>query len=106
KRTLQITRFPVRGSRGSVRLTISAERGEAEIRLPNRLGWCVGNNRHLHSYRAKKPVSEVLLERFYTAIREGHSLKPDLADAYRVLNWLRTARRSREEGRWIELAPR
>ena len=102
---LQITRFPVCDSHGGVRLTVAAERGRAEIVWPSRVSWSQSQNCHSQTLPPDKPIGQILLEQFDTAIREGRSPKPDLHDAHGVLRWLRAARQSRFDGRWVDISP-
>src|SRR5262249_23271658 len=92
-------RHPVRA-----RLHVLAERGNPAGEFPDRLRWTIPDGgSHAQRLACTRPLSQVLLEQFCQAVRQGAPLTPDLNDAYRVLGWLRAARQSQEENRRITL---
>jgi predicted dehydrogenase len=80
------------------RLRVHAERGWAAADLAGRLRWADADGRHASAPRGQAPAEQVLLGRFFHAVAERQPAEPDLADACRVLGWLRAAERSRAEG--------
>jgi predicted dehydrogenase len=96
-RSVQVNRVRQRRGARSVCLQVTAERGPASLRLPGRVAWTDRRGRHVQLLR-QQPVGQVLLERFYQAVREAQPMQPTLADAQRALGWLRAAARSRDEG--------
>jgi predicted dehydrogenase len=103
ERGIQLTCRPGLGLRGGVRLQVSAAHGVAGVELPNRLAWSDSRGEHTLTLRARPPVADQWLEAFWQVVRGGALPQPRVQDSYRVLGWLRAARRSAAEGREIAL---
>ncbi len=95
-------RVPARGRR--LRVHIVAARGLAAAEAPARVGWTDADGRHRHVLPRPAPAGQVLLERFYQAVRAGMAAEPGLEQAQRTLTWLRAVARSRKEGRRVQIA--
>jgi predicted dehydrogenase len=102
-RCVQLTCWRGPRMRRAVRLRVVAERGSATVELPRRVQWSDADGWQVHVVRRQQPLGEVLLERFHQTVTEGLRAQPSLADAHRVLGWLRAAVCSREEGRCVPL---
>jgi predicted dehydrogenase len=102
-RAVQILRRRGVGERSTIRLQIEAERGSARVELPNQLSWVTKDGDHSHTLPQQRSVAQLLLERFYEMIQGDAVPEPTLGEAYRVLQWLRIASRSRAEGRVLTL---
>lgn len=87
------------------RLQVLSVRGTVEVCLPRRLVWSDVSGRHVETLPGGTFPARSLLQSFHQAVREGRNPQPDLADAHRLLTWLRAALRSRDEGRPITLEP-
>jgi predicted dehydrogenase len=85
------------------RLHVHAERGWASVELPGRLRWADVEGRHATTLRGQPQAEAMLLDRFGDALRSGQPPQPGLADAGRLLAWLRAAERSRAEGRRVTI---
>jgi predicted dehydrogenase len=85
------------------RLQVHAERGWASVELPGRLRWADAEGRHATTLRGQPQAEAILLDRFGDAVRSGRPPQPCLADACRLLTWLRAAERSRSEGTPVAL---
>jgi predicted dehydrogenase len=96
-RALQVTRYPVFGPRGGVRLRAVCDRGTAAAFLPGRVQWTDASGRHADVLPVERPLGQVLLQEFHDAVRGGRRPEPDLERAARLLAWVRTAARSRGE---------
>jgi predicted dehydrogenase len=98
----QLTLWGGPAARGGCGLRVEAEGGSAWAELPRRLGWQDADGRHSHELPSG--LAEVLVvDRFLDAAREGAAPACGLAEACAALDWLRAARRSRDEGRRVEL---
>lgn len=102
-RTVQLTCRTAAVPRRAVRLRVFGDHGAAKVNLPDRLSWGAGAGWHAHRFPVQ-PLGLVLLEQFHRVVTEGQAPQPSLADACRVLDWLRLAARSRAEGRRLTLA--
>jgi predicted dehydrogenase len=100
-RGVQITHRHGVADRPAIRLEVLAERGSALVKLPYQVSWATREGFHSHALRGHGSLARVLLEHFREVIQGRAALEPTLADAYRVLRWLRLAARSREEGRLL-----
>jgi len=89
--------------RPTVRLQAVAERGSARVELPYQISWATKTAFHSQAFRAQRPLAQLLLEHFRQVVQGSAALEPTLADAYRVLRWLRVAARSRDEGRLLTI---
>lgn len=99
---LQLTRWHGQGARQGMRLRVAAEHGLATIELPDRVEWNDANGRY-REVRRRRPHGARLLRQFHQALTTGRPPRPSLDEAERVRSWLEAARRSREEGRRVEL---
>jgi predicted dehydrogenase len=97
-RRAQLTGWQTAEAWHAPRLRVLAERGWAAAELPGRLRWADADGRHALAPHGGPPPERVLLERFCHAVGEGQPAGPSLADACRILGWLRAAERSRAEG--------
>ena len=88
-RALHFTRRRVAVARGSVRLRIVAERGQATVVSPRRLCWSNAEGRHSLTLPRPEPLARKLLERFHAVVTDNQAAEPDLAQAARPLPWLR-----------------
>jgi predicted dehydrogenase len=104
-RAVQINRLSAPAAHSGVRLRILAERGRATLRLPNRLSWTAPEGEHRLKLRTGPTGVQTLLLSFEQGVRTGQAVRPDLADAHRVLRWLRLARQSLTEGRRVSACP-
>jgi predicted dehydrogenase len=105
-RTAQITRWRTRagtalprsatGDWRSPRLQVLAARGTVTVELPNRVSWADAEGQHRLILPATRPLAELQLEAFHTALMTGQPPRPSLSDAHRVLSWLRAAATGRE----------
>ncbi len=102
-RGVQLTRRRGVAQRPAVRLEIVAERGTASVDLPYEVSWTTKDGFHSQTFRGRRPLAELLLERFRDVVQGNATLEPTLEDAYRVLRWLRVAARSQDEGRLLTL---
>ena len=102
-RAAQLTRYRAPGSRPSLRLRVVAERGTATAELPGRVRWADAAGRHAQVLSRGRPAGESWLEQFHRAVTEKQEPRPNLEDAHRLLGWLRTAARSRLEGKRLAL---
>ncbi len=89
--------------RGSLHLRVEAEHGTAEVHFPNRVSWTSREGEQAIRLPRARPLSRILLERFYQVVRQGQVPQPSLDDAYRVLRWLRAGATSLVEGRRVAL---
>ena len=80
-----------------------AEYGWATAALPDRVQWTAPDGKHGHVPPRQRPLGQLLLERFFDAVKTGQPPEPSLEEAHRVLTWLRAAAASRAEGRRVEL---
>ena len=99
-RAAQLTCHHAPTVRPSWRLQVTAERGTAGAE-PGRVHWSTPGGRLTQDLGRPRPAGVVLLERFRQALLEGRAPRPNLADAHRLLRWLRLARRSQSEGAWV-----
>ncbi len=72
------------------RIEVLAEKGRAELRLPDRLSWCAPGGRHAHRPAAPFSPARALLERFHGAAC-GTAAAPGLGEAARLLGVLEAA---------------
>jgi predicted dehydrogenase len=86
------------------RLHILAESGSALVCLPRRVSWTGKDGKHCHTLPKGPPLVEQMLSRFAEVVRDGRPAEPDLADAYRVLRWLRAARHSYRQGHRVDVS--
>src|SRR5262249_50018909 len=100
-RAALVCRYQAPGLRPSVRARVIGHGGEAQVWLPNRLGWTDEEGKHRCTLGGQPPLTQVLLEQFYPAVRTGQRPVPDLEDAYRALRLLRAAALSRAEGQQV-----
>lgn len=100
-RGVQITRRPQVADRPAVRLEIVAERGSAWAQWPSQVSWTTHEGFHSRTLRGQDPLAMALLEHFRAALEGNAALEPTLADAYRLLRWLRKAVQSLDEGRLV-----
>jgi predicted dehydrogenase len=98
ERIAQLTLW--RGARRGWRMEATTGCGYARIDASHRLRWRDADGLHLQRL-PRRPSASLLLQRFVAAVRQRQPLWPAFSDAYRVLSWLRLARRSLEEGRAI-----
>jgi predicted dehydrogenase len=89
--------------RPTVRLQVQAERGSALVELPNQLSWCTQEGVKSHTLHGQRPLAQLLLVHFHEVVLGNVRPASTLADAYRVLRWLRLAVQSRDEGRLLSL---
>jgi predicted dehydrogenase len=84
-------------------LEVETEAGALRAELPRQLSWRDDQGRH--ALEMPGGLAEVwVVDRFVQAVRgEGGPVLP-FAQAYQALTWLRAARRSRNEGRRVEIA--
>jgi predicted dehydrogenase len=86
------------------RLEVQTDQSIARITLPRRVAWTSFEGQHRLVLPRGRPLLQIQLEEFYVAVRAGQStLEPGLADAHRVLGWLRAARSSQTDGRRVTL---
>jgi predicted dehydrogenase len=102
-RAIHISRRRVPRARPALRLRVVAERGSATIRHPNQVFWTTASGCWAHRLRGRRPLTETLLLRFHQAVQTTQAPGPSLDEAYRAFHWLRTAARSRAEGRPVSL---
>jgi predicted dehydrogenase len=95
-RAVHLSRHDEPGTRPSQRLKVIAERGFAVVELPGLVRWTGPEGRFVYAVRGRRPVGQILLERFYQAVTAGQWPEPNLEDAFRILGWLRAAARSRD----------
>jgi predicted dehydrogenase len=97
-RRAQLTGWRAAEGRHAPRLRVLAERGWAAADLTGRLRWADAEGRHASAPRGQAPAEQVMLARFFDAVAARQAPEPCLADACRLLGWLRAAERSRAEG--------
>jgi predicted dehydrogenase len=86
-----------------VRLEVLGERGRVFATLPNRIAWRDGSGKRLEILPRRPQSLRLLLEHFHRVLVEGEAPAFSLADAGRVLGWLRAAQRSQTGNGWIDL---
>ncbi|HXG08591.1 MAG TPA: Gfo/Idh/MocA family oxidoreductase [Gemmataceae bacterium] len=102
-RSAQITHWRAPGARRALRLRVAAERGSAMVEPPARLQWNDEDGRHAHVLPPRQQLGQMLLERFHRTLTDSQAPEPNLADACRVLGWLKAAVRSLAEGQRVAL---
>jgi predicted dehydrogenase len=99
-RAAHLIRAWVPAGRPSWQVQVAAEHGSA-VAEPGQVQWRGPEGRCSHSPGRPRPAAQVLLTAFRQALAEGRAPRPSLADAHRLLRWLRLAARSRAEGGWV-----
>ena len=101
---LQLIQRQTRGARPACRLEVVAEQGSARVIPPRQVAWAGADGQHRILLPRNRPALQVQLEAFEEAVRAGNPTpEPSLTNAYRVLGWLRAARRSQAEGGRVSL---
>jgi predicted dehydrogenase len=81
---------------------VDTDAGSLRAELPRQLSWRDAEGRHV--LELPGGLAEVwVLDRFVQAVRGGGEPAWSFARAYQALTWLRAARRSRDEGRRVEI---
>jgi predicted dehydrogenase len=102
-RVAQLNRWTGVRGRPACRLQVVADKGTVEAELPGDVHWRDREGRHSQRL-ARHPARLRLLERFFLVARDREKPRPDLAETYRALTWLRAAERSLDEGRKVVLS--
>jgi predicted dehydrogenase len=98
ERRALLSAWPAAHAAGAPLLRVFAERGWAEVRLPDRLRWEDAASRQARVEHGRPAPEAVLLEQFADAVQGGRAPEPSFDEGCRVLGWLRSAERSRAEG--------
>lgn len=96
-RAAHVCHYRAAGLRPGVRLQVVTEKSGAQAQLPGRLEWADAAGRHQLALGGRRSLTQLLLERFYEAVRSGQAPSPSLDDAHRALRVLRAARGSAED---------
>ncbi len=102
ERLAQVNLWTATTGRTPPRFELVAETGTATAELPCQLRWRDADGQHAQRLPPRS-VEQSSLERFILALRAGQPLRPNFEDAYHAMTWLRTAVRSRREGKSIAL---
>lgn len=85
------------------RLRVLTNQGSLTVHSLRRLSWRIGEIDHRQRMPWQPPLVQILLKQFHEAIRQETRITPNLADAYRVLTWLRSAHQSATERRAVPI---
>ena len=102
ERTGQLTLWQGPVEAGRTWLEVETDAGSLRAEMPRRLSWRDAEGRH--SLELPGGLAEVwVVDRFVQAVRGGEVPAFSFGQAYQALTWLRAARRSRTEGRRVEI---
>lgn len=101
-RLAQVNLWTAAAGRTPPRLELVAEAGTAVAELPRQLRWRDAEGQHAQRLPPRS-TEHSALERFIVGLRDRQPLRPNFADVYQALTWLRAAVRSRNDGQFIAL---
>jgi predicted dehydrogenase len=83
-------------------LEVETDAGSLRAELPRQMSFCNSSGRH--ALELPRGLAEVwVLDRFVQAVQGGGAPSFSFEQAYQALTWLRAARRSRAEGKRVEI---
>jgi predicted dehydrogenase len=101
-RAAQLSLWRAGGPGRAPRLEVVGEHGWAAVELPGRWWQGRAGGRSAGVLRGE-PTARLVLREFAKVLQTGRPPVPSLEDAYRALTWLRSAERSRAEGRRVAI---
>ncbi len=102
ERTAQLVLWQGPTEQGRTWLEVDTDAGSLRAELPRQLSWRSAEGRH--ALELPRGLAEVwVLDRFVQAVQEGQAPAFSFEQAHQALTWLHAARRSRAEGRRVEI---